>query len=189
LGALFASLPLALSTVLFSGGFQPNTHDKFALLFLMSILLVYFMKLFAVEHFWMYDMSVGFFAACSIGFFTSSMLKSKEMNHESGGSRIFHEEGSKEDTITAIQKNFAVICVSATIAFILVYLLAATQVIGSDVAVVLNVVTDTFFRLLFTITALDVHVTLFQNIEAELRSEKKSHNRRKAFMKYIFHEM
>lgn len=190
LSALMVTLLLALWTALFSGSFQPNPHDMHALLSLILALLVNFFKLFVVKTYWIYDVLIGFLTVCSLGFTALSMVKTKTMSGDLTFTRIFHEPAvSKDSAISAMQRNIGLICTSVICKHFIVYLLSAKNVIGPDMTFILTIATDTCFRLLFTITALDVHVTLFQNIEAELRSEQKSHSRRKAFMKYIFHEM
>lgn len=193
MSALLTTLPLALWTALFSGSVQPNAHDMHALLCMTAMLVVYSLKLFAMENQWVYDVTVGFLTACSIGFMAWSIVMTKSLcsqSNESGAIFLAPEaEVEEENAITAMRRSFVIICASAICVFLLVHSLSALHVIGPDMTLLLNIVTDIFFRLFFTITALDVHATFYQNIEAELRSEKKSHLRRKAFMKYIFHEM
>ena len=190
--SLLVTLPLAIWTALLSDTFQPNEYDKHALVCFLLNLFIYSLNLIVDDdsYYWICDASVGFFTVCSIILMGSSLHKPPVLCGESREGKFFNENSTREcETIFSMQRKFIIITVTAVIAFVMVYLFSVMSIIGPDQTLSFNVVVDICFRLAFTITALDVHVTLFRNIEAELLSEKKSHSRRKAFMKYIFHEM
>lgn len=188
ISSLIVTVPLALWTALVTETFHPSVHDMRALICSLFALLVYALKMVTTDGNWMYETSAEGFILISVMFMGLSVMERKTFCGETEGI-FFQESENKNDAITSMQRKFLAICFSAMIAFVLVYVLAANGVIGPDLTLVFNIVADSSFRLAFTITALEVHVTLFQNVEAELLSEQKSHSRRKAFMKYIFHEM
>ena len=88
-----------------------------------------------------------------------------------------------------LKKDLSVILALVMIIFPVIYMLAIAGLLDPNVTLVCYLVLDVVSKGFVAFTAMDWHLSVLSAVRSELDTEKDANARRRAFMKYMFHEV
>ena len=184
------TFPFAFYTIYHPESLQSMDDERQALVFFGIFSPLFSVDIIFGEFCFRYKMTITILAVFALAYIAKCILKPMKLFDEMSSTwRMAHAITKHECNTASKRMNVMTSTVIAIAMLLIAYILTALKYIDMDSFLVLIVTTDTAFRLVFTVLLLDIYESPHLEVEAELCSERTSDSRRKAFMKYIFHEM